>query len=89
MGKEQHKKAHHRFITISYRPDCKMVLKNLIKARKGHEQALSDDAQLVSSGLLPGFEALPTVVLVLESARCASRLRTRRRSRCWTSRDGN
>ncbi|MFP3711303.1 PAS domain-containing sensor histidine kinase, partial [Paraburkholderia sp. SIMBA_009] len=43
-----------------------MVLKNLIKARKAHEQTLSDDAQLVSSGLLPGFEALPTVVLVLE-----------------------
>ena len=43
-----------------------MVLKNLIKARKGHEQTLSDDMQLVGSGLLPGFEALPTVVLVLE-----------------------
>ncbi|WP_434106635.1 nitrogen regulation protein NR(II) [Paraburkholderia caffeinilytica] len=43
-----------------------MVLKNLMKARKGHEQTLSDDAQLVGSGLLPGFEALPTVVLVLE-----------------------
>ena len=43
-----------------------MVLKNLIKARKGHEQTLSDDAQLVASGLLQGFEALPTVVLILE-----------------------
>ena len=43
-----------------------MVLKNLMKARKGHEQTLSDDAQLVGSGLLPGFEALPTVALVLE-----------------------
>jgi two-component system nitrogen regulation sensor histidine kinase GlnL len=43
-----------------------MVLKNLIKARKGHEQTLSDDVQLVSSGLLQGFEALPTVLLVLE-----------------------
>ena len=43
-----------------------MVLKNLIKARKGHAEALSDDPQLVDSGLLTGFEALPTVVLVLE-----------------------
>src|ERR1700744_5680733 len=43
-----------------------MVLKNLIKARKGHADALSDDMQLVDSGLLPGFEALPTVVLVLD-----------------------
>src|SRR6201997_3487505 len=43
-----------------------MVLKNLIKARKGHTDALSDDAQLVESGLLPGFEALPTVLLVLD-----------------------
>jgi two-component system, NtrC family, nitrogen regulation sensor histidine kinase GlnL len=43
-----------------------MVLKNLIKARKGHAEPLSDIAQLVESGLLPGFEALPTVVLVLE-----------------------
>ena len=43
-----------------------MVLKNLIKARKGHAQPLSDDAPLVGSGLLAGFEALPTVVLVLE-----------------------
>ncbi len=59
-----------RFVLVSYRPDCKMVLKNLIKARKGHahgqSDALSEDAQLVESGLLPGFEALPTVVLVLE-----------------------
>ncbi|CAG9267148.1 nitrogen regulation protein NR(II) [Paraburkholderia unamae] len=43
-----------------------MVLKNLIKARKGHAEPLSDDAPLVDSGLLPGFEALPTVVLVLD-----------------------
>lgn len=43
-----------------------MVLKNLIKARKGHAEPLSDDAPLVASGLLPGFEALPTVVLVLD-----------------------
>jgi two-component system nitrogen regulation sensor histidine kinase GlnL len=43
-----------------------MVLKNLIKAKKGHEESLSDDVQLVSSGLLPGFETLPTVVLVLD-----------------------
>jgi len=43
-----------------------MVLKNLIKARKGHADPLSDDAPLVASGLLPGFEALPTVALVLD-----------------------
>ncbi|WP_296660821.1 nitrogen regulation protein NR(II) [Paraburkholderia sp.] len=43
-----------------------MVLKNLIKARKGHAESPSDDAQLADSGFLPGFEALPTVVLVLE-----------------------
>ncbi|MEX3824409.1 PAS domain-containing protein, partial [Paraburkholderia sp. BR14262] len=43
-----------------------MVLKNLIRARKGHAEPLSDDAPLVESGLLPGFEALPTVVLVLD-----------------------
>ncbi|MDR5819785.1 nitrogen regulation protein NR(II) [Caballeronia sp. LZ043] len=43
-----------------------MVLKNLIKARRGHADALSDDAQLSSSGLLAGFEALPTTVLVLD-----------------------
>jgi two-component system, NtrC family, nitrogen regulation sensor histidine kinase GlnL len=43
-----------------------MVLKNLIKARKGHADTLSDDAQLAASGLLPGFEALPTNVLVLD-----------------------
>ncbi|HEY1609133.1 MAG TPA: PAS domain-containing protein, partial [Paraburkholderia sp.] len=43
-----------------------MVLKNLIKAKKGHADPLSDDAPLVASGLLPGFEALPTVVLVLD-----------------------
>ncbi|WP_277185612.1 nitrogen regulation protein NR(II) [Caballeronia sp. BR00000012568055] len=44
-----------------------MVLKNLIKARRGHADALSDDAQLAASGLLPGLEALPTVVLVLDT----------------------
>ncbi|SAK50181.1 nitrogen regulation protein [Caballeronia calidae] len=43
-----------------------MVLKNLIKARKGHADALSDDTQLAATGLLPGLEALPTVVLVLD-----------------------
>ena len=43
-----------------------MVLKNLIKARKGHAEALSENAQLADSGLLTGFEALPTVVLVLD-----------------------
>ncbi|KND61136.1 Nitrogen regulation protein NtrB [Candidatus Burkholderia verschuerenii] len=43
-----------------------MVLKNLIKARKGHADALSDDTPLAASGLLPGLEALPTVVLVLD-----------------------
>jgi two-component system nitrogen regulation sensor histidine kinase GlnL len=43
-----------------------MVLKNLIKARKStHDNSLSDDATLVATGLLPGMEALPTVVLVL------------------------
>ena len=43
-----------------------MVLKNLIKSRKPQADALSDDGQLVHTGLLPGFEALPTVVLVLD-----------------------
>jgi two-component system, NtrC family, nitrogen regulation sensor histidine kinase GlnL len=43
-----------------------MVLKNLIKARKGHAELLSENAQLADSGLLTGFEALPTVVLVLD-----------------------
>jgi two-component system nitrogen regulation sensor histidine kinase GlnL len=43
-----------------------MVLKNLIKARKGHAEPLSENAQLADSGLLTGFEALPTVVLVLD-----------------------
>jgi two-component system, NtrC family, nitrogen regulation sensor histidine kinase GlnL len=43
-----------------------MVLKNLIKARRRHpDNSLSDDATLVATGLLPGMEALPTVVLVL------------------------
>jgi two-component system nitrogen regulation sensor histidine kinase GlnL len=43
-----------------------MVLKNLIKARKPPaDNSLSDDLQLVGTGLLPGMEALPTVVLVL------------------------
>jgi two-component system, NtrC family, nitrogen regulation sensor histidine kinase GlnL len=43
-----------------------MVLKNLIKARKAPpDNSLSDDVALVSTGLLPGMEALPTVVLVL------------------------
>jgi two-component system, NtrC family, nitrogen regulation sensor histidine kinase GlnL len=44
-----------------------MVLKNLIKARRGHADALSDDTQLAATGLLPGLEALPTVVLVLDT----------------------
>ena len=43
-----------------------MVLKNLIKARKGHAEPLSENVQLADSGLLTGFEALPTVVLVLD-----------------------
>ncbi|AHI65757.1 nitrogen regulation protein NR(II) [Burkholderia thailandensis] len=43
-----------------------MVLKNLIKARAGHPERLSDDDRLVRSGLLTGLEALPTVVLVLD-----------------------
>ncbi|HLX00931.1 MAG TPA: nitrogen regulation protein NR(II) [Trinickia sp.] len=43
-----------------------MVLKNLIKTKKGQAESLSDDVPLVNSGLLPGLEALPTVVLVLD-----------------------
>jgi two-component system nitrogen regulation sensor histidine kinase GlnL len=44
-----------------------MVLKNLIKARKSPpDNSLSDDATLVATNLLPGMEALPTVVLVLD-----------------------
>lgn len=43
-----------------------MVLKNLIKARAGHPERLSDDDRLVRSGFLTGLEALPTVVLVLD-----------------------
>ena len=44
-----------------------MVLKNLIKARKSPpDNSLSDDAALVATTLLPGMEALPTVVLVLD-----------------------
>jgi two-component system nitrogen regulation sensor histidine kinase GlnL len=44
-----------------------MVLKNLIKARKSPpDNSLSDDAALVATSLLPGMEALPTVVLVLD-----------------------
>jgi two-component system nitrogen regulation sensor histidine kinase GlnL len=43
-----------------------MVLKNLIKAKHGQAAPLTDDAQLSGSGVLPGLEALPTVVLVLD-----------------------
>jgi two-component system, NtrC family, nitrogen regulation sensor histidine kinase GlnL len=43
-----------------------MVLKNLIKARAGQPERLSDDERLMRSGLLAGLEALPTVVLVLD-----------------------
>lgn len=43
-----------------------MVLKNLIKTKKGSTQPLTDDVALAESGLLPGLEALPTVALVLE-----------------------
>ncbi|RDU97931.1 nitrogen regulation protein NR(II) [Trinickia dinghuensis] len=43
-----------------------MVLKNLMKAKEGGAEPLSDDAALAQSGLLPGLEALPTVTLVLE-----------------------
>ena len=43
-----------------------MVLKNLMKTRKGQTEPLTDDAALSASGLLPGLEALPTVVLVLD-----------------------
>ena len=43
-----------------------MVLKNLMKAKQGRAEPLSDDAVLAQSGLLPGLEALPTVALVLE-----------------------
>lgn len=45
-----------------------MVLKNLIKAKKGQSEPLSDDEALVRSGLLPGFESLPTVVLLLDKS---------------------
>ncbi len=38
----------------------------MIKANKGLAQALPGDEPLIHSGLLPGLEALPTVVLVLE-----------------------
>ena len=44
-----------------------MVLNNLIKAQKGQTEPLSDDDALTQSGLLPGFEALPTVALLLET----------------------
>jgi two-component system nitrogen regulation sensor histidine kinase GlnL len=44
-----------------------MVLKNLMKAKQGRAEPLSDDAALAQSGLLPGLEALPTVTLVLET----------------------
>jgi two-component system nitrogen regulation sensor histidine kinase GlnL len=64
-----------------------MVLKNLIKARKGHAEPLSENAQLVDSGLLTGFEALPTVVLVLDKR--TLRLRILPRRRCSISRAGN
>jgi two-component system, NtrC family, nitrogen regulation sensor histidine kinase GlnL len=43
-----------------------MVLKNLIKAKTGQTEPLSDNAALMQSGLLPGLEALPTVVLLLD-----------------------
>ncbi|HEV3105197.1 MAG TPA: nitrogen regulation protein NR(II) [Trinickia sp.] len=42
-----------------------MVLKNLIRSKKAAEPP-SDDTGLAASGLLPGLEALPTVVLVLD-----------------------
>ena len=45
-----------------------MVLKNLIKAKTGQAEPLSDDAALMQSGLLPGLEALPTVVLLLDKS---------------------
>ncbi|MGN6667548.1 MAG: histidine kinase dimerization/phospho-acceptor domain-containing protein, partial [Trinickia sp.] len=43
-----------------------MVLKNLMKAKEGQAEPLSDDAALAQSGLLPGLEALPTVAFVLD-----------------------
>lgn len=43
-----------------------MVLKNLMKAKTGQAEPLSDDPALAQSGLLPGLEALPTVTLVLD-----------------------
>ena len=46
-----------------------MVLKNLIKSKRSHGEAASGvphDTELVRSGVLPGLEALPTVVLVLD-----------------------
>jgi two-component system nitrogen regulation sensor histidine kinase GlnL len=46
--------------------DSTMAPKTLIKPRRGHGEPVTDDAALAASGLLPGLEALPTVVLVLE-----------------------
>lgn len=43
-----------------------MVLKNLIKAKTGQPERLTDDERLARSGLLAGLEALPSVVLVLD-----------------------
>ncbi|CAN7302140.1 nitrogen regulation protein NR(II) [Trinickia sp. LjRoot230] len=44
-----------------------MALKNLIKTKKGVGEPFTDDPALAASGLLPGFEALPTVALVLQT----------------------
>jgi two-component system, NtrC family, nitrogen regulation sensor histidine kinase GlnL len=44
-----------------------MALRSLIQAKKGDSEQHPEDAALAQSGLLPGLEALPTVVLVLET----------------------
>jgi len=44
-----------------------MVLKNLMRGRKAsHDPADAPRLSLSETGLLPGLEALPSVVLVLE-----------------------
>ncbi|PFH13162.1 MULTISPECIES: nitrogen regulation protein NR(II) [Burkholderia] len=43
-----------------------MALKNLIKAKTGQPERLTEDERLMHSGLLAGLEALPTVVIVLD-----------------------
>ncbi|WP_153100763.1 nitrogen regulation protein NR(II) [Paraburkholderia hayleyella] len=47
-------------------PTRKAALKNLEHSKSGQPEPLTNDLALAESGLLPGFEAFPTVVLVLE-----------------------